>query len=124
MARRRGTVAAPRRGEVYLVDLDPALGAEIQKRRPAVVLQNDSANAASPITIVAAITSHVEARRVYVTNVPVAKGDGGLPVASLVLTNQLRSVDRRRLRRRFGTLKPESMRRVDQALAISLGLDF
>ena len=85
-------------------------------------LQNDSSNRASPITIVAAITSHTEERRVYVTNVPVAKGDGGLPVASLVLTNQLRSVDRRRLIRRLGTFTSETIRRVDRAIAISLGL--
>ena len=122
MARRRPGEVAPRRGDVYLVALDPAIGAEIQKTRPAVVIQNDSSNRASPITIVAAITSHTEERRVYVTNVPVAKGDGGLPVASLVLTNQLRSVDRRRLIRRLGTFTSETIRRVDRAIAISLGL--
>ena len=122
MAKQRPGVTPPRRGDVYLVSLDPAVGAEIQKTRPAVVIQNDSANRASPITIVAAVTSHMEARRVYVTNVPIAKGDGGLPSPSLVLANQLRSVDRQRLIRRLGALKPDTMRRVDQALAISLGL--
>ena len=123
MAKQRpGGVSAPRRGDVYLVALDPAVGAEIEKSRPAVVFQNDSATRASPITIVAAITSHTEARRVYVTNVPVPKDDGGLPAASLVLTNQLRSVDCQRLIRRLGALNSQSMRRVDRALAISVGL--
>jgi mRNA interferase MazF len=122
MAKQSPGVTPPRRGDVYLVSLDPAVGAEIQKTRPAVVVQNDIANRASPITIVAAITSHTEARRVYVTNVPIAKGEGGLPSPSLVLANQLRSVDRQRLIRRLGTVKPDTMRRVDRALAISLSL--
>ena len=123
MAKQRPRVTPPRRGDVYLVSLDPAIGAEIQKTRPAVVIQNDNANRASPITIVAAVTSHTEPRRVYVTNVPVAKGEGGLTSPSLVLANQLRSVDRRRLIRRLGALKPATMTRVDQALTISLGLE-
>ncbi|MBI3770740.1 MAG: type II toxin-antitoxin system PemK/MazF family toxin [Deltaproteobacteria bacterium] len=122
MARHRARLAAPRRGDVYFVSLDPTVGAEIQKTRPAVVVQNDSANRASPITIVAAITSQTEPRSVYVTNVPIAKGDGGLTAPSLVLTNQLRSVDRQRLIRRIGALRPDTMRRVDRALAISLDL--
>ena len=66
---------------MYLVDLDPTVGAEIRKTRPAVIVQNDVANGASPITIVAAITTHSEDRRVRVSNVPVRKGDGGLVLA-------------------------------------------
>jgi len=122
MAKQRPRVTLPRRGDVYLVSLDPAVGAEIQKTRPAVVIQNDDANRASPITIVAAVTSHTEPRRVYVTNVPVAKGEGGLTSSSLVLLNQIRTVDRQRLIRHLGALRPETMRRVDRALAISLSL--
>ena len=122
MAKQRPRVKPPRRGDVYLVALDPAVGAEIQKTRPAVVIQNDSANRASPITIVAAVTSHSERRRVYVTNVPVAKGEGGLPAASLVLLNQIRTVDHQRLIRHLGALRPATMRRVDRALVISLSL--
>jgi len=123
MAKQRPRVTLPRRGDVYLVSLDPAIGAEIQKTRPAVVIQNDGANRASPITIVAAVTSHTEARRVYVTNIPVAKGEGGLTSPSLILLNQIRTVDRQKLIRHLGTLRPETMRRVDRALAISVSLD-
>jgi mRNA interferase MazF len=122
MAKQRPRVKPPRRGDVYLVALDPAVGAEIQKTRPAIVIQNDSANRASPITIVAAVTSHTERRKVYVTNVPVAKGEGGLPSPALVLLNQIRTVDHPRLSRHLGALKPETMGRVDRALAISVGL--
>jgi mRNA interferase MazF len=104
------------------VTFDPARGAEIQKTRPAVIVQNDIANRASPITIIAAITSQVEGRRIYPTDVPVRAGEGGLTAPSVVVLNQLRSVDRSRLVRRLGTLTPATMTRIDHALAISLSL--
>jgi mRNA interferase MazF len=124
MARpRRGEITQrASRGDVYFVAFDPARGSEIQKTRPAVVVQNDIANHASPITIIAAITSHGEGRRIYPTDVPVRAGEGGLTSPSVVLLNQLRSVDRSRLIRRLGSLKPDTMKRINQALAISLGL--
>ena len=71
-------VAYPRWGEVYLVAFGPTLGAEIQKTRPAVILQNDIANRFSRITIAAAITSKIS-DRLYPTNVLVTPPEGGLP---------------------------------------------
>jgi mRNA interferase MazF len=115
------SLANPRRGEVYLVAFDPTLGAEIKKTRPALVLQNDIANRHSPITVVAAISSQFEGR-LYPTEVLLSKPEGGLRTDSVVLLNQIRSVDKRRLVRRLGTLKPSTMRAVDRALGISLGL--
>jgi len=120
MARRPG-VAPPHRGEVYLVSFDPTIGAEIRKTRPALVIQNDMANRWSPVTIVAAISSRSE-ERVYQTKVPLDPPEGKLDNPSVVLLNQIRTVDRRRLVRRLGRLRPESMRRVDRAIRISLGL--
>jgi mRNA interferase MazF len=114
-------VAASRRGEVYLVSFDPTLGAEIRKTRPALILQNDIANRTSPITIVAAITSQFE-EPLYPTEVLVKAPEGGLAVDSVVLLNQIRSIDTQRLVRRLGKLNPETMRRVDRALILSLGL--
>lgn len=113
--------ALPRRGEVYLVNFDPTLGAEIKKTRPALVLQNDIANRHSSITIVAAITSQFEGR-LYPTEVLVKMPEGGLRTDSAVLLNQIRSVDKKRLIRRMGKLKPATLREIDRALAISLGL--
>lgn len=110
-----------RRGEVYLVSLDPTIGAEIKKTRPAVVIQNDPANRRSPITMVAAITSQFE-EPLYPTEVLVRAPEGGLRVDSVVLLNQLRSVDKARLVRRLGVLKSETMKEVDTALLLSLGL--
>jgi mRNA interferase MazF len=110
-----------RRGEVYLVSLDPTVGAEIQKTRPAVVIQNDAANRRSPITIVAAITSQFE-EPLYPTEVHVRAPEGGLKVDSVVPLNQIRSVDKARLVRRLGVLKTGTMKELDRALFLSLGL--
>ena len=111
----------PKRGEVFFVDFDPTVGAETKKTRPALVLQNDVANRTSPITIVAAITSKADAR-LYPTEVPMAKGEAGLGVDSLVLLNQIRSIDTRRLVRRTGAVRPATMASVERALQVSLGL--
>jgi mRNA interferase MazF len=114
-------VIQPRRGEVYLVSLDPAVGAEIRKTRPAVVVQNDPTNRRSPITIVAAVTSQFE-EPLYPTEVLVRAPEGGLTTDSVGLLNQIRSVDKGRLVRRLGRLRSETMKEVDRALLLSLGL--
>ena len=120
MAQRPG-VAPPRRGDVYLVSFDPTLGAEIRKTRPALIVQNDVDNRWSPITIVAAISSRPD-EPVYPTEVSVDPPEGRLSVPSVVLLNQIRSIDRRRLVKRLGRLQPGTMKVVDRALQISLGL--
>jgi mRNA interferase MazF len=114
-------VTYPKRGEVYLVNFDPTVGAEIKKTRPALVVQNDISNKHSPITIVAAITSKFD-EELYPTEVLVEAPEGGLTTDSVVLLNQIRSIDRKRLVKRLGTLKPETMQAVDQAIKISIGL--
>jgi mRNA interferase MazF len=115
------TVIAPRRGEVYLVNFDPTVGAEIRKTRPALVVQNDIANRHSPITIVCAITSRYE-EPLYPTEVLLSPPEGGVKVPSVVLANQIRSIDRQRLVKRLGSLRPDTMDRVDRSLRISTGL--
>lgn len=120
MARQK-CVAFPKRGEVYLVTFDPAVGSEIQKTRPALVLQNDVGNEFSSVTIVAAITS-AKSGKVYPTQVPVVPTEGGLHAPSLVLLNQIRTIDKRRLGTRLGVLEPETMRTVEAALLLSLGV--
>ncbi len=117
----RRVVSFPRRGEVYLVNFHPTLGAEIKKTRPALILQNDIGNRYSPLTIVAAIISRYE-ERLYPHQVLVTAPEGGVRVNSLALLNQIRSVDKRRLVKRLGRLTPDTMRRVDRALQISVGL--
>ena len=116
----RPSLIRVRRGDVYLVSFDPTVGVEIQKTRPALVIQNDIGNRYSPLTIVAAITSKHEppARYKVLINAP----EGGMKVHSAMLLNQIRSVDKKRLIKRLGTLTSDTMGRVDQALMISLGL--
>ncbi|WP_315788809.1 type II toxin-antitoxin system PemK/MazF family toxin [Fischerella sp. JS2] len=117
----KGKIIYPKRGEIYLVSFDPTLGAEIQKTRPALVLQNDIANEYSPITIVAAITSQFD-ETLYPTEVLIKPPEGGITINSVVLLNQIRSIDKQRLVRRLGELNQETMEQVNQAIQISLGL--
>ena len=118
---KRVKVGRLRRGEIYLVDFEPTRGAEIKKMRPALIIQNDIANHYSPITIVAAITSQVD-EKLYPTEVYVKAPEGGLTIDGLVLLNQIRSIDKGRLVKRLGAVKPQTMRKVEDALRISLEL--
>ena len=115
------TVAFPKRGDIYLVGFDPTVGAEIQKTRPALVIQNDIGNRYSPITVVAAITSQF-ALPPFPTEVVMEPEDSGLNQRSAVVLNQIRSVDRQRLIKRIGRASLGVMSRVDRAIQISLGL--
>jgi len=111
----------PRRGSIYLVRFDPSEGSEIKKTRPALIIQNDIGNRYSNITIVAAITSKFQLP-VHRTNVPIKAPEGGLSVDSVARLDQIRSVDKRRLLKRLGAVKPATLAKVDQAIKISLGL--
>lgn len=110
----------PRRGEIYLVSLDPTIGSEIKKTRPAVIIQNDVGNQYSSTTIVAPISGISKVKRPI--DVLVKAPEGGLDKDSFVKLNQIRAVDIQRLGNRLGKLKPETLREVDEAIAISLGL--
>lgn len=114
-------VSAPNRGDIYLVNFDPTVGAEIKKTRPALVIQNDIANEYSPITIVAAITSKFD-EPPYPTEVIMESEESGLPLRSAVVLNQIRSIDRHRLVKPLGRARARTMDRVDRAIQISLGL--
>src|SRR5450631_3668822 len=89
-------IVFPRRGEIYLVSFDPTVGHEIQKTRPAVVIQNDVSNQYSPITIVAAISSQFSDPP-FPREVILDPTESGLVKPSAVILNQIRSVDRQRL---------------------------
>ena len=117
----RRKVAHPRRGDIYLINFDPTLGAEIKKCRPALIIQNDIGNQYSPITIVAAVTSKFS-EPPYPTEVLMESAESGLPLRSAVLLNRIRSVDRQRLGKRLGNAGAATMDRVDKAIQISLGL--
>jgi len=119
--RKRSRRVSLRRGEVWLVNFDPTVGSEIKKTRPAVILQNDVGNRFSSVTIVAAITSQFDTS-LYPTEVLIWPPEGGLIEASVVLLNQIRTIDDRRIVKKIGVLKSMTMESVDRALKISLGL--
>ena len=112
----------PHRGEIYLVEFDPARGHEIQKTRPAIVIQNEVGNRHSPVTIVAAVPSKLPATPYPVEVVVAPTRENGLSTPSAIQLGQIRSVDRRQLVKRLGRLDAATMRKVDEALKISLGL--
>ena len=106
----------PRRGDVFWVNLDPVVGTEIRKTRPAVVVSNDSCNRFGTRVVVLPITSNVESLYPGEAMVDV-KGQPGR-----ALGDQIRSIDKRRLKARVSTLTADEMARVDEALAITLAL--
>lgn len=112
----------PARGMVIQVDLDPVVGHEQGRSRPCVVVQNDAGNRFSSMTIVVPLTDAGHIRRPSAIYVPVKAGDGGIRKDSIVLCDQIRAVDMERVGRTIGVLSPETMKAVDRALAISLGL--
>ena len=112
----------PRRGEIYLVALDPTVGHEIKKTRPALVIQNDITNEYLGTTIVAPITSSVRLP-LSPTHVLIVKGaPSGLDVTSVAQCEQIRTVDRARLIKPIGRLDPNVILQVDEAITITLGL--
>ena len=115
-------VSTVRRGELYLVSLDPTVGYEIQKTRPALIIQNDVGNQYSPLTIAAAVTSKVSSEPFPVEVTVEPTRGNGLNVPSAIRLDQIRTVDQQRLIKRLGSMDPVIMRKVDEAIKISLGL--
>jgi len=104
------------------VDLDPVVGHEQGRSRPCIVVQNNAGNRFSSMTIVVPLTDATHIGGPSPIYVLVKKGDGGLRKDSIALSDQVRAVDLERVGRAIGVLSPESMKAVDRALLISLGL--
>ncbi len=111
--------ASPRRGEVWQVSLDPTVGHEIHKTRPAVIVTNDVYNQHNWVVIALPLTAHTEAEYDQVLILP---PEGGLRKASVTLPDQLRAVDRTRLLQRMGRVTDDTMANIDESLRIVLGL--
>jgi len=111
-----------RRGEIYIAGLDPVVGSEQGGTRPVLVIQNDQGNRYSPTVIVIALTSAM-GKPMLPTHVRLQAGSGGLSKDSIVLAEQLRTLDKRRLRDRIGLLPPDVMRDVDRAVCASLQIE-
>ena len=110
-----------KRGDIYYADLSPVVGSEQGGVRPVLIVQNDTGNRYSPTVIAAAITSQTNKAKLP-THIALSAPDYGLPRDSVVLLEQIRTLDKHRLRERAGQITPEDQKRVDQALDVSLGL--
>ena len=109
------------RGDLYYADLNPVIGSEQGGIRPVLIIQNDIGNKHSPTVIIAAITSKSIKTLLPVQHFLAAQN--GLERESIVLLEQIRTIDKRRLKGHIGALNQEDMRSIDTALAVSVGLD-
>lgn len=110
-----------KRGEIYFAQLNPVVGSEQGGIRPVLVIQNDIGNQYSPTTIVLAITSQINKAKLP-THVELKAEQYGLERDSVILAEQIRTIDKTRLKQRIAVLDEEMMTYVDQALEVSLGL--
>lgn len=111
-----------RRGDIYYADLSPVVGSEQGGVRPVLIVQNNVGNRFSPTVIAAAITSQ-RAKANLPTHIMLDSQKTGLSRDSVVLLEQVRTIDKHRLKERMGRLDDSAMSLVDQALSISFGLD-
>ncbi|MGM9642917.1 MAG: type II toxin-antitoxin system PemK/MazF family toxin [Eubacteriales bacterium] len=110
-----------RRGDIYYADLSPVVGSEQGGLRPVLIIQNDVGNRYSPTVIAAAITSRMGKTRLP-THIDIYAERAGLARDSVILLEQIRTLDKRRLRERIGHLDDEMMDRVNSAIAVSFGI--
>ena len=110
-----------KRGDIYYADLSPVIGSEQGGVRPVLIVQNDVGNKYSPTVIAAAITSRLEKNNLP-THIEVDAVNCGLSKNSVVLLEQVRTIDKRRLREKMGALDTNDMGKVNHALSVSFGL--
>ncbi len=110
-----------KRGDVFYADLSPVIGSEQGGVRPVLVVQNDIGNKYSPTIIAAAITSQINKAKLP-THIEITAQDFGLQKDSVILLEQIRTIDKKRLREKIGHLDDELMEKVNEALSISFGL--
>lgn len=110
-----------KRGDIFYADLSPVVGSEQGGLRPVLIIQNDVGNRYSPTVIAAAITSRLGKTRMP-THIEVRSSRDGLTKDSVILLEQIRTLDKRRLREKIGRADDETMSRVDGALSVSFGL--
>ena len=109
-----------KRGELYYADLSPVVGSEQGGVRPVLVVQNDVGNKFSPTVIAAAVTSKINKAKLP-THIELPSNVYGLNKDSVILLEQIRTLDKRRLKERIGELPSDTMDKVDRAILISLG---
>lgn len=111
-----------RRGDIYYADLSPVVGSEQGGLRPVLIVQNDAGNKYSPTVIAAAITSRIDKTKLP-THIELAADGCGLTKDSIVLLEQVRTLDKTRLREKMGAVDAAAMAKVDRAISVSFGLN-
>jgi mRNA interferase MazF len=115
------TTTPVKRGDIFYADLSPVVGSEQGGVRPVIIIQNDIGNKYSPTVIISAITSQINKAKLP-THVEISSEEYGLNKDSVVLLEQIRTLDKRRLKEQIGHMSDNDMNKVDQALLISIGL--
>ena len=110
-----------KRGDIFYADLSPVVGSEQGGIRPVIIVQNDVGNKYSPTVIIAAITSQINKAKLP-THVEISSEEYGLNKDSVVLLEQIRTLDKKRLKEKIGHMTEVDMRKVDEALLISIGV--
>ncbi|MHC1685744.1 MAG: type II toxin-antitoxin system PemK/MazF family toxin [Clostridiaceae bacterium] len=110
-----------KRGDIFYADLSPVVGSEQGGIRPVIIIQNDIGNKYSPTVIVAAITSQINKAKLP-THVEISSEEYGLNKDSVVLLEQIRTLDKKRLKEKIGHMSEDDMKKVDEALLISMAL--
>ncbi len=111
-----------KRGDVFYADLSPVVGSEQGGVRPVLIIQNDIGNKYSPTVIIAAVTSQINKAKLP-THIEISGDEYGLNKDSVILAEQVRTIDKKRLKEKIGHLDEELMARVNEALEISFGLE-
>ena len=115
------TLSNVKRGDIFYADLSPVVGSEQGGMRPVLIVQNDTGNKHSPTVIAAAITSQTGKAKLP-THIELSGPSVGLTKDSVILLEQIRTIDKSRLREKMGRLDGETMSKVDNAIAVSMGL--
>ncbi|WP_301281807.1 type II toxin-antitoxin system PemK/MazF family toxin [Clostridium bornimense] len=110
-----------KRGDIFYADLSPVVGSEQGGIRPVIIIQNDVGNKYSPTVIVAAITSQINKAKLP-THVEISSEEYGLNKDSVVLLEQVRTLDKRRLKEKIGHMLERDMKKVDSSLKVSMAL--
>lgn len=109
------------KGEIYLADLNPTVGSEISKTRPVLIVSNDISNQHAATVTIVPITSTTG--KIYPFEVFLAKGEGNLTNDSKAKANQIRTIDKLRLKRRLGKINEETLKEIEQAILIHLEIE-
>jgi len=110
-----------KRGDIFFAELSPVVGSEQGGIRPVLIIQNDIGNQYSPTTIVAAITGQITKAKLP-THVEISAKESGLTKDSVVLTEQVRTIDKKRLKEKVSSVDESMMKKINHALEVSLGL--